>query len=278
MYELVKDDSELKWFFDHVIETPKDGESYLFAVACRSKKLTAEDKTELGITGKKDMLRTEVVHPHNDMWNYSIWSKGAYKFNCDERGMSSKTGKAFPAKSLVCYAYVNPSDELDCIDDTIEYASKMKTELLHSYKKESKDGVIDHLGKLGKVLSHLKSCHACHLSRRIWRDFDFDLTDIGKTRREDIEPIICSAMRKYYGLKNFVLVKTSGGYHCLFRVSSIKGNPYDCVNEIKGAFEDSDAFFTEVKMTEAGSQFIPCPGTLQYGNLVTVINKEDFEC
>ena len=31
------------------------------------------------------------------------------------------------------------------------------------------------------------------------------------------------------------------------------------------------------KVTESGSQFVPVPGTLQYGNLIRVVNKEDFE-
>lgn len=57
----------------------------------------------------------------------------------------------------------------------------------------------------------------------------------------------------------------------------------DCCDLNKKNYEvEKDGYekgniFDEVKMTESGSQFVPVPGTLQYGNPIKVVNKEDFE-
>lgn len=40
---------------------------------------------------------------------------------------------------------------------------------------------------------------------------------------------------------------------------------------------DDFDYWDEIETFEPGSQFVPVPGTLQYGNLVKVVNKEDFE-
>ena len=47
VYSVVADESELKWFFDNVIQKPQVNESYSMVFVCRHKKLTKEEKAAI---------------------------------------------------------------------------------------------------------------------------------------------------------------------------------------------------------------------------------------
>lgn len=288
-YKIVEDENEMKWFFDHVIVDPEPYETYMVCLSARSKKLNEEER-KIYQLGRGEMMRTEIIRRKGRDWNFNIWKQALYKYNCDKRAMLTKSGLPYPEKTLVCYCYVNPSDELNCVDDTITFYNSINKELLQSFRKGSKDGVLDHLEKLPKVFEHLRSCHATNLSRRIWRDFDFDLSDYGKENRITIRYSIQDSFTEKFGKGNFVIIETSGGFHVLLKVEALKSNPnefmknciLDAEYNVSRNKEGIEAYlspklFDEVKMTEPGSQFVPVPGTLQYGNLVKVVNKEDFE-
>lgn len=276
-YKIVADEAEMKWFFDHVISEPRPEETYMVCLSARSKKLT-EDERKVYQLGRGEMMRTELIRRKGKDWNFNIYKQAPYKYNCNKNAMLTKAGLPYPEKCLVCYAYVNPSDELNCVADTFEFYNRIMKELLESYKKGSKDGVDDHLEKLPKIFEHLRSCHATNLSRRVWRDFDCDLSkDVKESapNRLFVYNKIREALLEFYGKGNFIIVETTGGYHCLVNVAAMKSNPHDFIKLLISKTDESA--FDEVKLTEAGSQFIPLPGTLQYGNLVTVVNKEDFD-
>lgn len=291
-YKLVADENEMKWFFDHILEPPEVFETYMICLSARGKRIPPGER-EIYQLGRGEMMRTELIRRKGGNWNFDIYKQAPYKYNCHKSAMLTKSGLPYPEKCLVCYAYVNPSDELDCVDDTVAFYDKIKGELVRSYRKNSKDGVTDHLEKLPKIFEHLRSCHAAHLSRRIWRDYDFDV-DVPEEMQDKltkdaaktfVKLAIVEHANKFYGKGNYAIVDTSGGYHLLVRVSAIKDNPnnfiaavqctqVDCNEALEGRVGD---LCKEVKLTEVGSQFVPLPGTLQYGRLVTIVNKEDFE-
>lgn len=292
-YKIVADENEMKWFFDHILEPPEVFETYMVCLSARGKKIPLEER-EIYQLGRGEMMRTELIRRKGGNWNFDIYKQAPYKYNCHKSAMLTKSGLPYPEKCLVCYAYVNPSDELDCVDDTVVFYDKIKSELVRSYRKNSKDGVDDHLEKLPKIFEHLRSCHASHLSRRIWRDFDFDV-DVPKEMQDTltkdaakifVKIAIIEHANKFYGKGNYAIVDTSGGYHLLVKVSAIKDNPNNFIAAVQCTqFAHNDELLKgrigdlckEVKLTEVGSQFLPMPGTLQYGRLVTIINKEDFE-
>lgn len=301
-YKIVVDENEMKWFFDHIIEPPLPHEVYMICLSARNKKLNEEER-EIYQLGRGEMMRTELIRRKGGNWNFNIYKQGPYKYNCHKSAMLTKADLPYPEKCLVCYAYVNPSDELDCVHDTFEFYNKIQHELIESYKKGSKDGIEDHLEKLPKIFEHLRSCHATNLSRRIWRDFDFDIEvpEEVNISKDDAKEIVRKAIVKnadtFYGKGNYAIVGTSGGYHLLVKVSAIHNNPNDFIKEVQRvpftytnschsdkndmavtAFKDDyvRTLCKEVKLTDAGSQFLPMPGTLQYGRLVRIINKEDF--
>jgi hypothetical protein len=275
-YEIVKDENEMKWFFDHIISKPEAYESYMVCLSARSKKLTSEERAVYQL-GRGEMMRTEIIRSKGGDWNFNIYKQGPYKYNCNKNAMLTKTGLPYPEKCLVCYAYVNPSDELKCVNDTMEFSNKVHQELIESFRKNSKEGVVDNFSKVAKISEHLRSCHATNLSRRIWRDIDIDLKAEYKEDdaiRSNVEKILKERFTATFGKGNFAIIKTSGGYHCLLRVETIK-------TDLKAFCEGLDMTLEnltdEIKITEAGSQFVPLPGTLQYGKLVTIVNKEDFD-
>lgn len=291
-YKLVADENEMKWFFDHILEPPEVFETYMVCLSARGKKIPPEER-EIYQLGRGEMMRTELIRRKGGNWNFDIYKQAPYKYNCHKSAMLTKSGLPYPEKCLVCYAYVNPSDELDCVDDTVVFYDKIKSELVRSYRKNSKDGVDDHLEKLPKIFEHLRSCHASHLSRRIWRDYDFDV-DVPKEMQDKltkdaakmfVKIAIVEHANKFYGKSNYAIVDTSGGYHLLVKVSAIKDNPNNFIAAVQCTQFDHDGALKgrvgdlckEVKLTEVGSQFVPLPGTLQYGRLVTIVNKEDFE-
>lgn len=291
-YKLVADENEMKWFFDHILEPPEVFETYMVCLSARGKRIPPEER-EIYQLGRGEMMRTELIRRKGGNWNFDIYKQAPYKYNCHKSAMLTKSGLPYPEKCLVCYAYVNPSDELDCVDDTVVFYDKIKSELVRSYRKNSKDGVTDHLEKLPKIFEHLRSCHASHLSRRIWRDYDFDVDvpeDVQDKLTKDTAKIfvklaIVGHANKFYGKGNYAIVDTAGGYHLLVKVSAIKDNPNNFIAAVQCTqFDHNEALkgrvgdlCKEVKLTEVGSQFVPLPGTLQYGRLVTIVNKEDFE-
>lgn len=288
-YKIVADENEMKWFFEHILEPPEVFETYMICLSARGKKIPPEERAIYQL-GRGEMMRTELIRRKGRYWNFNIYKQGPYKYNCHKSAMLTKSGLPYPEKCLVCYAYVNPSDELDCVDDTVVFYDRIKSELVRSYRKNSKDGVVDHLEKLPKIFEHLRSCHASHLSRRIWRDYDFDVDvpeEVQDKLTKDaakafVKTAIVEHANKFYGKGNYAIVDTSGGYHLLVKVSAIKDNPSNFIaavqctqfDQLKGRVGD---LCKEVRLTEVGSQFVPLPGTLQYGRLVTIVNKEDFE-
>ena len=46
-YKFLADENELKWFFDHVITKPQEGESYLMCLASRAKKVSMEERARI---------------------------------------------------------------------------------------------------------------------------------------------------------------------------------------------------------------------------------------
>ena len=291
-YKLVADENEMKWFFDHILEPPEVFETYMVCLSARGKRIPPEER-EIYQLGRGEMMRTELIRRKGGNWNFDIYKQAPYKYNCHKSAMLTKSGLPYPEKCLVCYAYVNPSDELDCVDDTVVFYDKIKSELVRSYRKNSKDGVTDHLEKLPKIFEHLRSCHATHLSRRVWRDYDFDV-DVPEEMQDKltkdaaktfVKLAIVEHANKFYGKGNYAIVDTSGGFHLLVKVSAIKDNPNNFITAVQCTqFDHNKALkghigdlCKEVKLTEVGSQFVPLPGTLQYGRLVTIVNKEDFE-
>lgn len=194
---------------------------------------------------------------------------------------------------MVVYSVVNPTNEIDCIEDTFEHYNSERKNLTSAILRGSKVGIQDHLVKMPKVLDHMKSCYASHTSRRIWLDFDLDIKEDCRIPKvfEEAFVALYKAGENLFGRGNFAIIKTGGGFHTLVRKSCLTFNPDNFLKEV---FEQADNllfpdYIAEFVANDSShkskdgknivkrSALIPTPGCRQYDSFPWVVNKDDFE-
>jgi hypothetical protein len=109
---------------------------------------------------------------------------------------------------------------------------------------------------------------------RYWLDYDIDLP---AAHKEALYGPIHDLFEEKVGKGNFIMVDTSGGYHVLIRTFAIKWNPHTVCKDVLAIIGDRADEKTECIVNDSQIPGLPLPGTLQYGRLVTVANKGDFE-
>ena len=291
-YKFVADEDELKWFFDHVVERPELDESYMLCLSARNKKLT-EDERVIYQLGRGEMMREEIIAPRSKskLWDYNIFRSAVYRYECRKEGMVTKNGKDYPDKCLVVYFYPNPSKESLVVSDSVQLAITMMSEMINAAAKKSWEGVVDGLDKLGTVSRHLKSSHAVNLSRKVYVQYDFDLPSDLKTN-EDARKYIIELLHEegifHFGKQGFFIVETSGGYHVLVKKTALskgmeRANKLRKEQKLKVMPDylytvSSKCKYLFDEAVKCDQEFLPLPGTYQYGSFpVKIVNKDDFE-
>lgn len=134
-YKLIGDETELKWFYDNCVPKPLQSEAFAFCLSSRHKKLTEEERKGTGL-GRSEMLDPNVSFPDAEgKMSYHRWKKAILKYECNKFAFTTKEGKPFPAKTLVCYYYINPTDELGVVSDIKKYIATHEQELVDSAMK-----------------------------------------------------------------------------------------------------------------------------------------------
>ena len=240
-----------------------------------------------------EAVSREIIAPRSKskLWDFNIFRSAVYRYECRKEGMVTKNGNTYPDKCLVVYFYPNPSKESLVVSGSVQLAVMMMAELVNAGAKRSWDGVADGIDKLGTISKHLKSSHATNLNRKIYIQFDFDLMDEDKKNDaaiKEIFEILHNEGLKHFGKGQFVIVRTSGGFHVLVKRNALSKDMekvnnkrkqeklsympdylYDVTSTCKYKFEEA---------IKCKQEFLPLPGTYQYGKFpVTVENKEDFD-
>ncbi len=294
-YDMVLDEDELHWFFDHIIEKPLPHESYMVLLACRGKRLSDEERECTKVGARGEMMREEFIHCKGGLkqeWNFDIYKQAFYAYNCDKRSLLTSAGVPYPEKAMVVYSVINPTNEIDCIEDTFERYNTERKNLTASILRGSKIGVQEHLVKMPKVFEHMKSCHASHTSRRIWLDFDMDIKKECRVPKvfEEAYVALHKSGERLFGIGNFAIIKTCGGFHTLVRKKSLSFNPNVFLEDV---YEQADnllfpQYVDEFVANDSShksrngnniikrSAFIPTPGCRQYDSCPKVMNKGDF--
>ena len=60
-YNMILDENELYWSFDHIIQKPLEYETYMIMLACRGKKLTDEEREYTKVGSRGEMMREELI-------------------------------------------------------------------------------------------------------------------------------------------------------------------------------------------------------------------------
>ena len=307
MYQMIADEDELRWFFDHVIMRPQVNESYSAVFVSRHKKLTDEEAKNFGITRKEgEFLATIAFKLRNvkdaaskdnpELWSFNQFLQRVKRFNVDKGAYTTSEGKPIPEKTLAVIFYVNPCDDMkvckqfvDKYNDTNERITKA------ALSGKMTDDIYAQFQWFGKADSNIKHYKAQCKGSKYWMDFDIDVPSW--FRDQDGEGEGTGAyfaqfkfdLNRTFGKGNYVIVSTSGGYHVLVKTSAIKTDPHKFCELVKRNYENGVESGYEAYVDEKGnckfecivndSQIpgLPLPGTYQYGRPVTVLNKEDFE-
>lgn len=297
VYDIVADTAELKWFFDRVIQKPQINESYTAVLVSRHKKLTKEEQEDIGLTRKEaEFLAVETfrlghfkdaLYQNENNWTFDSFLKHLRRLEVNKEAYTTSKGLPLPTKTLATIFYVNPCDNIKvCREFFNQYL-----DVTQSISKAMLNGktTVDNLQSyqwFDKAESNLKHLRANQKGTRYWLDFDIDVPAWFKASYYDqLKTLLTEA----YGLKNYVIIDTSGGYHILVRTSAIKQNPRLFSNKVYDLYQAGIKAGNEPYLDEKGnSKFecivndsqipgLPLPGTYQYNRKVTVLNKEDFE-
>lgn len=145
--------------------------------------------------------------------------------------------------------------------------------------RSKESGTSQSLYKMCKSLSKLKRLQFDNVGTKYWVDFDMDLNDEGKAIKEELYTVWYNYCSEKLGKGNFLIVKTGGGYHTMVNKDVIHWNPNkfieDYLNTTLGTLLTAKNYIKELEYNT--NAMIPCPGTYQYGNMVEVVNKGDFE-
>ena len=311
MYQMIADENELHWFFDHVIKRPQVNESYSAVFVSRHKKLTDEELKTFGLTRKEgEFLATVTFKLRNikdaarkddpGLWTFEQFLSRVKRFNVDMGAYTTGTGEPLPTKTLAVIFYVNPGDDMkvcrNFVDEYNTVNEAISKAMLNG--KTTNDNLQSYqwFGNAESTIKHLKA--NCKGSG-YWMDFDIDVPkwfkDESKGQTISSDGVFLSYVQMMrnllgnrFGVGNYIIVDTSGGYHVLVNTKSIKEDPHNFCKEVTHLYEMGLHAGEEPYLDEKGtvkfecvindSQIpgLPLPGTYQYGRPVTVLNKEDF--
>ena len=316
-YQMIADENELRWFFDHVIQRPLVNESYSAVFVSRHKKLTDEEAKQIGLTRKEGEFLSTVTFKlraikdasrKNDpeIWNFDSFVKTLRRFNVDKYAYTTALGEPIPSKTLSIIFYVNPGDDMKVcrkfVEEYNDVNEAISKAMLNGKSVSDNYQSFQWFGKAESTIKHLK---ANQKGTRYWLDFDVDVpawfkmdhtynvVTEGSNETETVEVsyyhFLTEVLNGAFGIGNYVIIDTSGGYHILVRTSAIKMNPHDICKAVKELYDVGLSFGEEPYLDEKGnckfecivndSQIpgLPLPGTYQYDRPVTVLNKEDFD-
>ena len=187
MYQMIADENELKWFFEHVIQKPQVNESYSAVFVSRHKKLTKEEQETIGLTRKEsEFLATQTFRTKNfkdalyqdeeNNWTFDRFLQRVKRFNVDKYAYTTSLGQPIPTKTLAIIFYVNPCDDIKVVREFVN----QYLDVNQSISKAMLNGktTVDNLQAyqwFGNAENNLKHLKANQKGTRYWMDFDIDV-------------------------------------------------------------------------------------------------------
>ena len=298
VYPVIASVEELKWFFNHVIQRPAVNESYSAVFVSRHKKLTKEQREELGLTRKESEFLATVTFKlrtikdaqrkdDQELWTFDQFLKTLRRLEVNKLAYTTAKGEPIPTSTISTIFYVNPGDDMKVcrkfVEEYNDVNEAISKAMLNGKSVSDNYQSYQWFGKAENTIKHLR---ANQKGTRHYLDFDIDVPAWFKVSYYDqLKTLLTEA----YGLKNYVIIDTSGGYHILVRTSTIKQNPRLFSNKVYDLYQAGIKAGNEPYVDEKGnSKFecivndsqipgLPLPGTYQYNRKVTVLNKDDFE-
>lgn len=302
MYQMIADEDEIKWFFENIVQKPMIHESYAAVFVARFKKLSDEERSEVGVAKREaefmatQTFRVKKIHDlkgliDDDGWTFKNFIKHLCRFNVDKTAYTTSGGYPLPEKCLAVIFYVNPCDEIKVADEVMQKLNDTKTAIVKAMLNgKTLDANLQSYQAFSNIESNVKHARAHCKGSVYWLDYDLDCPGWFKDTSSLYFKDMKNQLDEMYGAGNYIIIDTSGGYHILVRTAAIKANPHEFCTAMARLYNMGLAMDKSLKpyIDEQGrekfecivndSQIpgIPMPGTYQYGRPVKIINKEDF--
>jgi len=263
MYQIIHDVEELKWFHENVLPELQATESHFVSLSARNKYLSGEEKISTALCGT-EMFEKRLVSTNS--WRSFL--RTIRKFETNEGSYTTtKTGANIPAKALVVYLNINPSDALKAYRDFTHKMNEYMFEISQiALKKRDSSNI---MAKVRKQQSLLMNSYQKAPGKKTWLDFDFDIDK----RFYPSMQIIAKNVKERNG--RAYIIDTKSGFHLLVSKDtefSIDFNPTSIVKLSTELAYKLEIEYDEIILNK--NAMIPLPGTYQGGHPVKILNKE----
>jgi hypothetical protein len=278
-YHFLKDEDELRWFYSYCVPPLKPNECYFASNSARNKVFTEAEKQTF-MCGRSEMwLKTVITED-----SYLSVRKGIRRLECNKEAYLTKSGLSYPAKCLVLYWNIVPTDAYKAMKDQLINLVRIQQEMTDSIIKGSKEALESSWKNVRHSHTTGQSVFARSFGTAEWVDIDMDCLDWKRTTAGwECLDAIKMKLTEILGRANYVQIQTAGGWHWLLRVRALKEagralkeDPIKRIITEMGSELESYNFHPK-EIVRNSNEMIPLPGTLQYGShVVQVYNKEDF--
>lgn len=271
-YKVLVDENQFLTFLDRLGDI-FPYETYLVNTAFRSKKLTDEERKQLGARNREVYLTKVIRGSDGCRVNTENALQKMYELEVPVKCLTFNRGTkdeiSLPQKAMTTFICCNPSDEK-------KVAIKHKKEVIEIQDNItlSSDGGVDGKNQLANTNSDFRA-ERMKCNRVKWIDFDIDVENIEELNREEFKEYIRGFFKEasiFHNL-NGMIVSTSGGFHILVDKNCNKGNPNEFAKSLATFLTNKKGVVKEVEF-KSGPCMTPCPGILQYNSYI--VNWEEL--
>lgn len=272
-YKVLVDENQFLTFLDR-LEDIFPNETYLVNTAFRSKKLTDEERKQLGARNREVYLTKTIRGSDGCRVNSENALQKMYELEVPIKCLTFNKGTeneiALPQKAMTTFICCNPSNEIKVALKHLEDVTDIQKNIILS-----NDGGVDGKNQLANTNTDYRA-ERMTCNRTKWIDFDVDIENLETLDRDTVKDVYIKPFFKeskiFVNLDGMV-VSTSGGFHVLVNKNCIKGNPNEFAKSLATWLTNKDCVVKEVEF-KSGPCMIPCPGILQYGS--HIVNWEEL--
>lgn len=266
-YKVLVDENQFLTFLERLGDIFPH-ETYLINTAFRSKKLTEEERKQLGARNREVYLTKTLRGSDGCRVNTENALQKMYELEVPLKCLTFNKGTeneiTLPQKAMTTFICCNPSDE--------RKVALMHVASVNDIQKNivlANDGGVDGKNQLAHTNSDFRA-ERMKCNRTKWIDFDIDIENIESIDRnivkdQYIKPFFKEA--KTFVNLNGMVVSTNGGFHVLVDKNCIKGNPNEFAKSLATWLTNKGCEVKEVEF-KSGPCMIPCPGILMYDKWV----------
>ena len=247
-------------------------ETYFINTAFRSKKLTNDEKSKLGVRNREVYLTKYIRGADNNRVNEESAIQKMYELEVPYKALTFNKGTenetTLPQSAMVTFICCNPTDERKVAITHLESTNDILKNIIMT-----NDGGVNSKNQLAHHNRDFRS-ERMKCNRIKWIDFDIDIENIGDLNREEIKTVIKNCFKNHMTFNNVdgMIVSTNGGFHVLVNKECIKGNPYNFCTYLNITLSQIECKIKEIEF-KSGCCMIPCVGTLQYGNFEIIYEE-----